>query len=274
MVPRRSLAVVVAVALALIASAAAYAGLHTAQEDAAKNATLTSIYVLKGVVPRDDTAAFANAEGLIKTKRIPRQLVPVGAVTRLSAIGDYVAQYDLPPGEVVTNTMFVSPATVHGLAAQRLPKGDVAVSVTTDLTHGVAGLIEPGDKADVLVNMNGDQETFLLQSVLVLAVDTTLVPARGQRLSSTHSGAFTQARNVVTFAVPPPTASKLAEANNGDGGVSGGIYLALDAIGNIPSSSTITGSTLVPGQSGPAGTGTGQSSEGDVSKSDTNENHP
>ena len=44
------------------------------------------------------------------------------------------------------------------LAAQTVPKGDVAVSVSVDQVHGVAGLIQPGDKVDILVDLGGDQE--------------------------------------------------------------------------------------------------------------------
>jgi Flp pilus assembly protein CpaB len=273
MVPRRSLAVVVAVALAVVVSAAAYAGLHSAQLDAQKNARLTSVYVLNGPVARGDSAGFADALGLIKTSRIPMQLVPAGAVTRLSLIRDNVAQFDLPSGAVMTDSMFVSPATLHSLAAQRVPRGDVAVSVSTDLVHGVAGLIQPGDKADILVNIQGGLETMLFQSVPVLAVDTTLVPARGQAAGAVHANAFTGAKNVITFAVPPPTATTIAAATNGAGGVSGGLYLALAARGNAPSSATIDGSTLVPGFS--SGGSTPTSSGGvHVFIGDTNENHP
>jgi Flp pilus assembly protein CpaB len=238
MVPRRSLALVVAVALAVIASAAAYAGLHAAQERADKNAAAASVYVLKGVVPRDDSVAFAYAQGLIAKTQTPVQFVPAGAVTNLSSISDNVAQYELPPGEIVTNAMFVPQSTIHSIAAERVPTGDVAVSVTTDLVHGVAGLIQPGDKTDILVNTGGSQETFLFQSVPVLAVDTTLVAAKGTTPGA-GGNPFTQAKNVITFAVPPAAASTIAHAS--------GIYLALEAAGDASSSSIIDGSTLVPG---------------------------
>jgi Flp pilus assembly protein CpaB len=201
------------------------------------------------------------------------QLVPTGAVTHLSAIGDNVALYNLPSGAVVTDSMFVSPATIHSLAAQRVPPGDVAVSVSTDLVHGVAGLIQPGDKADILVNIQGNLETMLFQSVPVLAVDTTLVPARGKTSGVAQANAFTEAKNLITFAVPPPAATAIAAASNGAGGVSGGLYLALAARGNAPSSSTIDGSTLVPGFSS-VGSNSVSSGAVHVFKSNNEENHP
>lgn len=248
--PRRSVAVVVAAVLAALVSVAAYAGLNGAQQTAERNARLTSVFVLTGTVPRGDSAGFARAEGLIRAKKLPGQLVPAGAVTRFSSISDHVALDQLPATQVVTADMFVAPAAIHSAAARRVPHGDVAVSVSTDLTHGVAGLLQPGDRADILVSLQrGSVESFLYQAVPVLAVDTTLVSGKGQSGGTTST--FNQAKNIITFAVPPPAAAAIALAGGGGGGVSGGLYLALAAVGSRSSTSSspvsISGTTLVPG---------------------------
>jgi pilus assembly protein CpaB len=254
MVPKRSVAVVVAVVLATIASAGAYLGLRSAQQGADRNAAVTSVYVLKGLVPRNDSGAAAYAQGLIKATRLPRQFVPAGAVTNLSSIRDRVAGSDLPAGEIVVGGMFVSLTAIAGAAAQRVPPGDVAVSVSVDRVHAVAGLIRPGDKVDILVDIGGASETFLYQSVPVLAVGTTLVPAPGT--ATAGPGAATQAGNVITFAVAPAAAARISQANSGGGGVTGGVYLALAAPGNaVVAFTTITGANLIPGsETGPAPT--------------------
>ncbi len=237
----------VAVALATLASAAAYVGLHSAQKTANKNASLASVYVVQANVPTDDSAGSAYAQGLIKVVHLPSQFVPTGAVTHLSTIRDHVAWYDLPADEVVTQAMFVSPGALHSIAAARIPKGYVAVSVSVDQVHGVAGLIQPGDKVDILANQGGHQETFLYQSVAVLAVGTTLVSPPGMSTPGSTSHAD-QAKNIITFAVANADATQIAQANTGGGGVTGGIYLALSAAGNrkVPATA-ITISNLVPG---------------------------
>ena len=207
--PRRSVAVLVAVGLAVIASAASYVALHTAQQKAYKNATLTSVYVLAGVVPENESGGAASSLGLIKSTRMPLQFVPPGAVTNLSAIRNQVAGSNLPRGEVVVAGMFVSLKAVPSVAAERVPRGDVAVSVSADAVHSVAGLIEPGDKVDILVDLAGNEETYLYQSVPVLAVGTTLVAAPGSATPG-RTNAATQERNVITFAVTRDAAARIA----------------------------------------------------------------
>jgi hypothetical protein len=85
--------------------------------------------------------------------------------------------------------------------------------------------------------------------VPVLAVGTTLVPAPGTPTAA-QTTAATQSSNVITFAVTPAAAARIALANSDGGGVTGGIYLALEAAGNPPTSpTTITGSNLIPASS-------------------------
>jgi pilus assembly protein CpaB len=157
--------------------------------------------------------------------------------------------------------MFVSPDAIPSVASETVPKGDVAISVSVDQVHGVAGLIQPGDKVDILVDIGGDQETYLYQSVPVMAVGTTLVPVAGKRSTAGQTSADAQPSNIITFAVPPAAATRIALANSGGGGVTGGIYLALAAPGNGPTSTTpVTGSNLIDGASTGAPTPAGGSS--------------
>jgi pilus assembly protein CpaB len=291
-VPRKSLAVVVAIALAVVASAAADLGLHSAQKNAQKNATLTSVYVLKGAVPRNESVAAAYLQGLITSTRLPVQFVPAGAVTNLSLIRNHEAEYNLPAGQVVVDAMFISPKAGTSLAAQTVPKGDVAVSVSVDQVHGVAGLIQPGDKVDILVDLDSDQESYLYQLVPVLAVGSTLVPtphttatpvANSSTSTTTPNDQSASAnpensKVIITFAVPPAAAATIALANSGGGGVSGGLYLALVASGDAAvSATTISGANLITGL--PAGSASNPgstivSSGGHVSHSDTDEKTP
>ena len=111
--------------------------------------------------------------------------------------------------------MFVSPESIASVAAGRA-QGDVAISVSVDQVHAVAGLVQPGDKVDILVDINGNQETTLYQQVPVLAVGTTLVRTPGTASSAQTTSTTTS--NVITFAVTPgprpaspwPTATAVA----------------------------------------------------------------
>jgi pilus assembly protein CpaB len=248
MVAKRSVAVVVAIALAVVASGAAYAGLHSAQQKAAKNATLTSVYVLKGVVPRNESVSAAYLQGLIKPTRLPLEFVPAGAVTNLALIRNREAEFNLPAGQVVVSAMFVAPQGNSSLAAETVPKGDVAVTVSVNQAEGVAGLIEPGDKVDIIVNIDSDLEAYLYQLVPVLGVNTTLVPLPGTASVAAQTKAAADANDLITFAVPRQAAARIASATSGGGGVTGGLFLALVGASDAATpATTISGSNLIPG---------------------------
>jgi pilus assembly protein CpaB len=255
---KRTVVVCVAVAVGVLASVLSYVFLNNAQNDAYHNAKLVSAYVIAKPIPRTLSGADAESGGYLQQKKIPAEFRPSSAVTDLSAIKDDSADANLPAGEIVVSGMFVSPDTIASVAAETVPAGDVAISVSVDPVHGVAGLIHPGDKVDILVDLNGNQETYLFQAVPVLAVGTTLVPTPGTASSATSSSS-TQTSNVITFAVSPDDAARIALADSDGGGVTGGIYLALEAAGNAPTASTtINSSNLIPASTtGSAPTGTG-----------------
>jgi pilus assembly protein CpaB len=258
MTSKRTVVVAVAVAVGVLASVLSYVFLNNAQNDAYHNAKLVSAYVITKPIPRTLSGADAASGGYLQQKKIPAEFRPSSAVTNLAAIRNDSADANLPAGEIVVNGMFVSPETIASVAAETVPAGDVAISVSVDQVHGVAGLIHPGDKVDILVDLNGNQETYLFQSVPVLAVGTTLVPTPGTNSTATASSATTPS-NVITFAVSPADAARIALADSDGGGVTGGIYLALEAAGNTPGApTTINGSNLIPASTtGAAPTGTG-----------------
>jgi len=110
-------------------------------------------------------------------------------------------------------------------------------------------------------------------------VGTTLVAAPGSGTYA-HTNAATQERNVITFAVTRDAAARIALANSAGGGVSGGIYLALEAPGNVVTPTpAITGANLIPSGSVSAPTGSnpvsvGTTVEGYSSTSKRNESTP
>ena len=270
---RRGLAVLAAVGLAAVAVVVAYADLRSSHLTG-PNRNLASVYEVRATVPRDEPATAAYARGLITRTQIPRRFVPAGALTSLAAVGDRVAGFDLPPGEVVVSGMFVAPAAVSGAAAQTLPAGDVAVSVAVDPAESVAGLIVPGDKVDVLLDDKGVQEIFLYRSVTVLAVNTTLPAAVG---GASHGAAPAVAQPVttVTFAVAPADASRIALASQLSGGATPGVYLALEGAGSTPPApTTIQGANLIPGSTSSPGSAAVSNPPGAVHGGGKNEPTP
>ena len=249
---RRSVIVAVALVLGVVAGGASYAFLHSVQQRAYNGARLADVYVANSPIGRGLSGAAAVGSGLIKKTEIPAKFRPAGTVTDLAAIQGQVATADIPAGQIVVAGLFASPATTGGSAAQAIPKGDVAITVSVDAVHGVAGLVQPGDEVDVLVQVANGQETYLYQNVPVLAIGAALVnrgataTAAGQTPAT--DPAPSPASNLVTFAVPPDAAARIALAQSGGGGVNGGIYLALVPPGSPPSPvpPTINGSNFIP----------------------------
>lgn len=246
---RRSVIVAVALVLGVVAGGAAYAFLHDVQQRAYNGAKLADVYEASGPIPKGASGAAAVGAGLITKTQIPAKFRPAGTVTDLASIQAEVATGDIAAGQVVVGGLFASPSSTAGTAAQSIPKGDVAITVSVDPVHAVAGLPEPGDQVDILVSMNhGAQEQYLYQNVPVLAVGSTLAnrPTQATATAATTGGgqaagsaqgqgqAPAPSSNLVTFAVSPDAAARIAFAQDGRGGVDA-LYLVLVPPGSPPS---------------------------------------
>jgi pilus assembly protein CpaB len=118
--------------------------------------------------------------------------------------------------------MFVDPRAATVSFAQRIPAGQVAISINVDQVHGVANLVVPGDQVNILATA-ADGERYLFQNVNVIAVGSTPAPQPGETTAATTP---VSGGGLITFAVPPNAAAKISMAN--------GIYLTLVPPGNQP----------------------------------------
>lgn len=233
---RRLLVAGLALLLAVAAGGAAYAYLHGIQQRAYHDAALVPVYRVDKPVPAGTPASALASQGLVGRGVIPERYRPAGAVTSLSSIQGELSTSELSPGEVLDASQFASPAAVAATPAAVIPRGDVAISVAVDSIHGVAGLVEPGDKVDILVEIAGSPtaERFLYQDVPVLAVGSSTVSPTANQTDAASSAASTTTTTtgsagsgLITFAVPPAAAQRIALAESDGGGVTGELYLAL-----------------------------------------------
>jgi pilus assembly protein CpaB len=161
--------------------------------------------------------------------------LPAGAITdspeaRGSLRGALIRHY-MEAGTPVTAADILRPRD-RGFLAAVLAAGTRAVSVGVDQVSGVAGLIWPGDKVDVILTQEMDaavaplakrvlSET-VLTDVRVIAVDQEIVQG-----ASATEGVTGHAARTVTLQVTADQAEKLAVAQR-----LGHLVLAIDAIGN------------------------------------------
>jgi pilus assembly protein CpaB len=137
----------------------------------------------------------------LRWQSLPAEQVPSAAITRRpgaeAALLGAVARRTFEAGEPLVPTGFVSPGTPGFLAAALAP-GMRAVSIGVDASSSVAGLVQPGDRVDLMLAQSLGEGTAghsaigetILQNVRVIAVDQWLAgtakDAPGAALSATQ----------------------------------------------------------------------------------------
>jgi pilus assembly protein CpaB len=227
MAPKRTVVVVIAVAVGVVAALLSYFFLNSAQDNAYKNAKLVPAYVVSKPVPRGLSGADAVTGGYFDRRNIPTEVRPVTAITDLTALSGKQAIAPFSQGQVLVNGMFVSPSQAAVSFSHLIQPGDVAISISVDQVHGVAGLPEPGDRVDLIVNIN-ETESFMLQNVPILAVGSATTGQAAQAPTTTATTTSTNSSGLYTFGVRPSDASRIALAQQA--GL--GIYMVLVPPGN------------------------------------------
>jgi pilus assembly protein CpaB len=220
--PKRTIIVVAAIVIALIAGGLTYVFLHNAQTNAFNNAKLVPAYVVEKPIPRGTAGADAVNGKYFAQKSIPAEVRPSTAVTDLNAIGGKTAIADFPVGQILVDGMFVSPSAAVQTFSQVIPAGDVAVTVSVDSVHGVANLPQPGDNVDILITQNGS-ESFLLQNVKILAIGQSTAGSTTTAGTTTATTTANNGSGLFTFAANPTNAERIALAQQANLG----IYLLL-----------------------------------------------
>jgi pilus assembly protein CpaB len=200
------LILVAAVVIAAVAGIGAFNYLSTVQDRANKDAVLVKVYVVKKDIPKALGGDQALAGDYIKADKIQAKFRPATAVSNLDTIRGKVALTTLSANEVLVDGQFVEPRVAQLTNSQRITKGRVGVTISVDQIHGVAGLLVPGDKVDLMVMDPQNQKyTLLYQNAEILFIGTQAAPQPGETQAVTNPGS-----NLITFDVPPQAAAKIA----------------------------------------------------------------
>ena len=220
---RRTLIVVAAVVLAAIAAVTTFVYVRGIEDRAYDGAELVQVFVVSQDIPKGMPGEQA-ANDFIKVAKVPRNVFPATAVTALDALAGKVAIAPLAANTILVEGQFVDPRTAQVTFSQKIPAGKVAVTVSVDQVRGVAGLLVPGDKVNLLV-ADGGAQRVLFQNVDIIAIGSTAAPQAGETAEVTNPGS-----GLITFAVPPESASRIAYAAT----QGGGLYLTLVPTDNAP----------------------------------------
>jgi pilus assembly protein CpaB len=113
----------------------------------------------------------------IKLEEWPKNIIPAGALTKLEEVEHKRCRMKLYAGEPILSSKLLGASDSIG-AAKDIPPGYRVVHVKVDTATGSSNLILPGDRVDVIVfrqpnnNMNATAAKIVLQDIKVFAVDT------------------------------------------------------------------------------------------------------
>lgn len=137
------------------------------------------------VVAASDIGPHTMMEpGLAAVKKVPKVFIQPGAAMDLRDILGRVSVAPIKKGEQILTTKLVSAGGDSGLSP-KIANGRRAVGIAVREESGVAGLIRPDDRVDVIVTFDygdgegSDKYTYtLFQDVEVLAVDSDIYSIR------------------------------------------------------------------------------------------------
>jgi pilus assembly protein CpaB len=220
---RRTLALVLAVALALLATLALYSYIRGIEDDALKGSEPVEVFVAKQDISAGVSGDTAGSQGLIERRTVPAKVRPTGAITSLTEISGKIAIVQIFKDEIIVSPRFQVPGAA---AARVLPigEGKQAISLQVGQVPGVAGFIQPGDRVSLIVQAaqrpgatatarnTGPFVHFLMQNMDVIAVGSRVAAQTATAATPTDQAAQQAACCVLTFAVTPAQAEIIAFA--------------------------------------------------------------
>lgn len=156
------------------------------------------------------------SEDMLAVRQMPRRYLEPQAVTDLAGAVGQVTTIPLAEGETVLATKLARESGPAGLA-YRVPEGKRAVTIGSNEVIGVAGLVEPGDRVDVVATFDRDtagidKSRLILEDLQVLAVSQRTGLSQGARGKDSRDGKEAAANSSLTLAATPEQATLLVLA--------------------------------------------------------------
>ena len=224
---RRTVILIVAIVLGAVAAFATYSWLNGVQDRAYADSKLVKVFRVSKDIEKGVAGEQALSQEAIKSDDAPQEFRPATALTDINAIRGKVALTKLSAGQIVVDGMFVDPRVAQVTAAQRIPAGQVAVTVSVDQVKAVGGLLVAGDKVNILVATPDGGQRFLYQNVNIIQIGDVAAPQAGETQAV---AAPTGSSGLITFAVPPAAAERIVLATS----TGSGLYLTLVPPDNRP----------------------------------------
>jgi len=243
----RVLAILVAVVLALVATAALVVYVNGADRRAISDETPRMVWVAATPIPAGTSGLTAINTKKIKQIAVPSKNIVPGAVLSETQIQNRYAAVDLEAGEQLLQKRWVGAEDVAGGRLLPIESGYQALSIGLDAVRQVAGFVTPGDRVSLVLTIkrgDRDKSQFMLQDIQVLAVGST---ALANAAAQGGGGRVNQGKGqvaAVTLSIPQDRVERVVYAAE-----HGSIYMTLLARGAKPLSNTdgATADNVIPG---------------------------
>lgn len=198
--------------LAVIAVAGVLYYVQNVKKEAYGDVQLVKVYKVTKPIPQGQQGELTIEQNYVEKGDIPNEYRPGSAITNIDDIKGKVAINSLSPGQVIVDGQFVSPDKATVTFAEQVPNDQVAISLSVDKVHGVAGLLLPGDKVNMLVvGKDGENVTVqsLYQNVNILAIGAKTADSATAANENSEQQALADS-GLITVTVPYDAAQRIA----------------------------------------------------------------
>ncbi|HWA99338.1 MAG TPA: Flp pilus assembly protein CpaB [Pirellulales bacterium] len=173
--PKSLMLLIVALGCGLVAAVGINQMMAARDVTAAPTGETVPVFLAKEPINLGDTVK----PDMVKLEEFPTDKLPPGAVTSLEDLKGRRARQKILPGMPIVDAWLLGKGESGDDVTTLVPKGYRIAPVRVDAVSGVAGLIKPGDRVDVLVHVrenpsmgiNKTSTQTFLQNVKVFAVD-------------------------------------------------------------------------------------------------------
>jgi Flp pilus assembly protein CpaB len=201
------LILIAAVVVGLLSAYLVYNYVQGADDRAREDAEVVEVLRVVRDIPRGTTGAEVDEGDYLEEDEITVDFRPATAVPpdEADTILTKVAVSDIAAGQVLVDNMFADPVEAQTGFTDRVPEGQVAITMSFDSTRGVAGVVVPGDYVNILVSP--DTETC---GSLTPEEDATQAQEEGGEQVTVIEGAD---KRVAEVPLPPAQAQQLPARN-------------------------------------------------------------
>lgn len=154
---RRTLVLVIALLLAGLAAYSIYQFLTNIQAEAEARQERRLVYRAGDFIPEGTGGDLLQSQNRVVESEEAAEWVPVNSIGSLeelqATLANRVAAGPISQGQIITADQWIEVTIDITPLAEIIPQGKQAISLQTDIARGVAGLVEPGDRVNLLVTV-------------------------------------------------------------------------------------------------------------------------